>query len=226
MTLKLSERAATYFRRQRCQSKTLCHADLERFAFDLNKGIFSQIESYLIPGKRSVDIGCGLGIINIFTSRYFDEVYLVDSTVPVGALEHTFYGFFGDGYAVTSDFDPVPSFNSSIHGEYCFYNDLSLSKETVAAHVLEKAVLALEPHQLETLPDGSVDFVQSHMSWGWHFPFRKYAKAVHRLLKTNGLLIVDIREGTTGNEDFVGFRVIDRLPNRETNSKKYVMQKC
>lgn len=142
------------------------------------------------------------------------------------ALDHTFYGFFGDGYAVPSDFDSIPEYQSSVHGEYCFYNDLSLSKETVAGHTLGKDILTIEPQELDTLAENSVDFVQSHMSWGWHFPFRKYAKTVYRLLQTDGLLIVDVRDGTTSDEDFSGFHVIARLPNRELNSKKYVMRKC
>jgi hypothetical protein len=71
-----------------------------------------------------------------------------------------------------------------------------------------------------------VDFVQSHMSWGWHFPFEQYKSLIQRLLKPQGILIIDIRNNSLSADDLSGFEVLDRLMNREQNSRKYVLQKC
>lgn len=226
MSLTLSVQAANYYRYQRCQSRNLSHVELERFAAVLHKGIFEQFKYYLTPGTRCLDLGCGIGVINVFTGTYFSEVYLVDSTVPVEMLGNTYYGFFGDGYAIGSDAAPVPKFDESTKGHYCFYNDLSISREVVATNSPGIDVYAIEPEQMEGLPDSAFDFVQSHMSWGWHFPFAQYSATVSRLLRKDGLLVVDIREGSLSCGDLKDFRVLDKLPNREINSKKYVMQKC
>ena len=46
-----------------------------------------------------------------------------------------------------------------------------------------------------------IDFVISTISWGFHFPVSTYLKSVANVLSENGILIIDIRKDTGGENE-------------------------
>jgi len=223
--IKLSSKAKKYYGYQRCKSRPLTHDETETFAYDFHKGIYDQIAKYIPNGGAMMDFGCGIGIINIFCAKSFATLYLVDGTVDTASLDNTFYGFHGAGYDLHDDYDPVPDRKVNVFSNYCFYNDLTVSKDTIAPYLPNTNIICMTPDNLN-MPDYSLDLVQSHMSWGWHYPFDQYRSAITNKIKPGGTLIIDIRDNTLQPGDLQDFRVIDKLANREQNSRKYILEKC
>ena len=65
--------------------------------------------------------------------------------------------------------------------------------------------------------------IQSHMSWCWHYPKETYYDEVLRILKPNGMLIVDV--WTEMNYTFDEFDILDKLENREDESFKLILKR-
>lgn len=224
--INLSKEALKFYSYQRCITKNMSHSHAQEYAFEFHFKIFNQIKPYLQKGTTSVDFGCGIGVINIFTSVYFEKLWLIDNTVSETSLKNTFYGFHGKGYNLQDDKADAPQISQGISSTYCFYNDMSLTRETLINNNVNCEIQCMTPDELSIKPSSSVDLIQSHMSWGWHFPFSQYKQLAHRLLRNNGTLITDIRNNSLAENDLHGFKVIDRLENREKNSLKYVLIKC
>ncbi len=204
----------------------MTHEQAEEYAFQFHYQIYKQIQPYLSQGQNCIDFGCGLGIINTFTQKYFENIWLIDGSVSEENLENTYYGFHGNGFQLYDDLSEAPSPSERVSSEYCFYNDLAVTQETLTHNKVTKNLIFMKPEELEFITSASIDFVQSHMSWGWHFPFSAYKNTIYRVLRKNGLLIVDIRNNSLSTDDLVGFNIVDRLRNREENSLKYVLVKC
>ncbi len=225
LKINLSTEAKEYYEYQRCATRKMSHTEAENYAYSFHKRIYEQFKEYVKPGKRCLDMGCGIGTINIFTGKFFKKIYLVDKTINRGQLKNTYYGFHGEGYKIDKDEYSVSEKDTNTNSEYCFYNDLNISKQIVQANT-EKFVRILEPKQLCELPKASFDFIQSHMSWGWHYPFSQYRSIIPPLIKKGGMLIIDIRDNSLDINDLIDFKILDKLTNRESNSRKYILEKC
>jgi SAM-dependent methyltransferase len=113
--------------------------------------LFDNISPHLPAEVRSVlDVGCGLGGINIFTARRFPDavVYLLDRD--------------GDTGSKIGWHDGADAFGC--------YNNLQDTKTFLRSHgVKNKLVL------LQELPKGfESDLVYSFLSWGFHYPLNTY----------------------------------------------------
>lgn len=224
-SFQLTTRAFEFYRCQRCSSKKMSREEAEKYLYDFHYGIFLQMKPFLSPGVKAIDIGCGLGALNIFLKDYFQQFYLIDKTVQEEELSKVFYGFHGSGYKVDNDFDQA-TYTDGVSSKYCFYNDLNETRNLLSKYMPKKELHFIEADEVCWSEIGNVDFVHSDMSWGWHYPLDLYYNSVYRVLKRSGILIIDIRDGAASAEDFKGFKVIEMLPNRETNSLKYVLEKC
>lgn len=223
--VNLSPLAKKYYGHQRCKTKYMNHVETEIYAYEFHKKIYNQIKPYLEKGVRSLDIGAGIGVINIFTSEFFDEIHVLDGNVDTKSLSETFYGFHGKGYMINSDYDEV-KYDESVISNYCIYNDLTTTYETLMNNNWhDRKVFTHDTNSLKNAPSEYYDFIQSHMSWGWHFPVSTYYNDVLKVLKKGGLLIMDIRDGIPLDNLLSDFDLIDRLDNREENSKKFVLRK-
>jgi SAM-dependent methyltransferase len=193
LRIPLTEEAVEYLKHQRVLTQKLAHKDVEWYSYLLFHFIANQIKTYLLRGTRCLDIGAGLGLVNIFLRDVFDEIWLYDKTVDLNELKNTFYGF---------------------HNDYCFYNNLTIAK-------------SLNPdfNITETLnfPDNHFDMIQSHMSWCWHYPKETYYSTVLRILKPNGILIIDV--WSEMNYTFDEFEILDKLENREDESFKLILRR-
>lgn len=129
------------------------------------------------------DVGCGVAGIDVLLFHHYGgpddlQVHLVDKTAT---SELVTYGYKGDGE---------------------FYNSLELAAETLAAN-------GVPPRQVHTheagtdgrLPAGPFDLVVSLISWGFHYPVATYLDAAHEALTPGGRVVLDVRQGTGGEEE-------------------------
>ena len=81
-----------------------------------------------------------------------------------------------------------------------FYNSLPLAKFFLVQYGVPAVNITCE----ECKPDNIIpysnkfDIVISLLSWGFHYPLNIYLDQVGKLLNNNGILIIDIREGSDG----------------------------
>lgn len=129
------------------------------------------------------DVGCGVAGIDVLLFRHSGgrddlQVHLVDKTATSDLVT---YGYKGDGE---------------------FYNSLELAAETLTTNGVPRS----QVHTHEASPDGTlavgpVDLVVSLISWGFHYPVATYLDAAHKALTPGGRVILDVRQGTNGEEE-------------------------
>ena len=127
------------------------------------------------------DIGCGVAGIDAFLYPYLEkpDMYLVDKGKPSAKL---FYGF---------------------HDEAAFYNDFDEMKKLLLVNNVEERHI----HPIEVGKNnririlGPLELVISLYSWGFHYPVATYVAKVADVLSTEGVLILDVRNGTGGEKD-------------------------
>lgn len=164
---------------------------------------YQQIKSFL-PEQASniLDIGCGLGLIDITFSNHYNseaDVYLLDKTQDLQEGEN------------------VRGFNK----QYTFYNSLQSSKETLIANgVPESKIHTYEVGQHEGLNEVKFDLIVSLLSCGWHYGIENYVKLINNQLSENGVLILDIRHNT-GQLEYASehFNLVQVIEN--TNESKH-----
>jgi len=152
---------------------------------------------------RSLDIGCGLGVIDILLAERYNlaHIHLLD----------------GDG-------------SSPIQHDY--QNDMQPWNDVFAAAELVKQNVgkdvAVYPHLVVPASEsmasmakeiGELDMVCSFKSWGVHYPVSTYLQFAHEVLRPGGLLVIDIREergdGDKNNQvEQAGFRLVKQLDAR------------
>lgn len=126
--------------------------------------------------KKWMDIGCGLGLINIFIHKKIPNgiMYLLDKTLL--EKDKRLIGY-----------DSVQTFG--------FYNSLEAAKELlISNNVKEENIHLVTPDNI-SIPDNDLDLVLSRFSWCFHYPYSVYADIVHSKLVSGGRLILDVRKG-------------------------------
>lgn len=135
--------------------------------------------------RRVLDVGCGVAGIDVLLHRHYDrdptlQFYLLDKT---GTSENVYYGF-------------------EKHG--AFYNSLDVARELLVRNGVPRENV----HCLDATPDyridveTGVDLVISLLSWGFHYGVSTYLEPVHRVLRPGGHLIIDVRKGVGGEDEF------------------------
>lgn len=136
---------------------------------------FNEMQPFLPEYCRSIlDIGCGLGGIDVFLSQEYDnpKLYLMDNTK---VSKKPIYGFD--------------------RGE-SFYNSFMATNELMKANEIKN-------YEFIDISDGipelnNIDLVISILSWGYHYSLSVYLDWVYKILSKDGMLIIDIREYTNG----------------------------
>ena len=141
---------------------------------------FSSISGHIPYASSDIlDIGSGIGGIDVLLAahyRYAANIFLIDKSV----VDRNFhYGFEPNG---------------------SFYNSLTLSKKFLTTNGVPTNRIFLQ----EATPNYSIDFntqfdlILSFISWGFHYPVETYLNSVYEKLRTDGVCLLDIRNGTTG----------------------------
>lgn len=152
------------------------------FVLDMQRE-YSIIKPFLPKTALSLlDIGCGVAGIDVFLSKHYSnniKIYLIDKTQIDNKI---YYGFKNRG---------------------SIYNSLPLAKSLLTLN----GVRAEDINIQEITKDNKIlfqsrfDIVISLISWGFHYPVSTYIQEVHEKLNLKGILIIDIRKNTGGEDD-------------------------
>ncbi len=154
----------------------------KEFEADMNRE-FLNIKSVLPKSAKAIlDIGCGVAGIDIFLSRHYGnviDIFLLDKTIVEKSIHY--------------NFEKTGS----------FYNSLGAAGE----FLVENNVPRSRIHYAEVTPNNNIpfnasyDIILSLISWGFHYPISTYLDQAYDRLNEGGVLILDIRKSTNGEEE-------------------------
>jgi SAM-dependent methyltransferase len=139
---------------------------------------YSDIKSYLpSKAKNILDIGCGIGGINIFLSQHYKSQETTHYCLDKSQIDNIYYGF---------------------KERAAFYNSLEITREFLSVNGINKINLlpANDNNTIET--SEKFDLILSLISWGFHYPVEIYLDQAYTHLNGGGHLIIDIRKNTKG----------------------------
>ena len=160
-------------RLRRSQIKSLYNDDMQ--------AEFASIKEHLPDACSSVlDIGCGVAGIDVLIDRHYagqdPDIYLLDKT----QVERNVFYLFNERAA--------------------FYNSLEVAKSVLILNGIPDGRIRLREadaaNQIQV--PGGIDLIISLLSWGFHYPVETYAKRVAEAVSDSGVVILDVRKGTTG----------------------------
>ncbi len=170
---------------------------------NLSKIISSEIEKEFdlfkdyIPKniKTVMDIGCGLGLINIFLNNNFKNIinfYLLDQN----KIDHKIkYGFSKN---------------------YESYNNLLTTKKTlITNNIEEKKLNLIDVNKNYQIKDKSIDLVISLVSMGYHYPISNYVTLLRKTCTKNTVFIFDIateyQDLEIVKKNFNSYKIIEQI---------------
>ena len=124
--------------------------------------------------KNIMDIGCGLGIINILLNKFYNDktsFYLLDKNRIDKKIK---YGFSSN---------------------YESYNDLNETKRILLENNISENRLFLFDVEKEISIDAKIDLVISLKSMGYHYPFETYLNLFKKNCNKNTTFIFDVSDG-------------------------------
>jgi SAM-dependent methyltransferase len=201
-TFKSNEKFNTYLHLQRheCRQKRQkirSYGMKEMYQELLNQ--FHLFEKYIPTGTKCVlDIGCGLGYIDVILSRHIPDLnlYMFDSLLETNNKVNLFYN------------------DLSLTKEFLILNDVNPEKIFLinATATGNDQIINLDPNCFKTLP--KIDFVISLYAWGWHSRLPKFIKEVYEVLREGGRFIIEIKGNV--NDDS------ENLTCLKTNNFRYI----
>ncbi len=154
------------------------------FSEDMSRE-YTSIKDFLPnQAEKILDIGCGAAGIDCMISAHYTvkrstpDFYLLDKTE---LNPNVYYG---------------------LEEKASFYNSLSVAKSLL----ISNGVNPKRIYTQEATPDNKINFsvkfdlIVSLISWGFHYPVSVYLDLVYDVLKPGGVLIIDIRKGSGGEE--------------------------
>lgn len=143
-----------------------------------------QLRPWLVPVERFLDIGCGLGLIDVLIAEITGarSVHMMDG---VGDQKERVMGY-NDGTKA--------------------WADVGVGARLVAENTPAKVTA----HVADPTLTVRVDLIVSFKSWGHHYSIHQYLPLAQRSLKPGGRVIVDLRNGKGGREvlEQNGFKVV------------------
>ncbi len=147
--------------------------------FDIEKLFKNEIETFkdFLPEspKNIMDVGCGLGLINIFLNRFYNNgpnFYLLDKNRIDKKIK---YGFSSN---------------------YESYNDLDETKRILTESNISENRLFFFDVEKDILIDSKIDLVISLKSMGYHYPFENYLQLFRKCCNKNTIFIFDVSGGS------------------------------
>lgn len=143
----------------------------EIISYEIEKE-FNLLKKYIPQNIKTVmDIGCGLGLINIFLNNNFkniNEFYLLDKN----KIDHKIkYGF---------------------SKSYESYNNLLATRDTLILNGIEENKINLIDVNKNYSIKNSIDFVISLVSMGYHYPISNYIQLLRETSNKKTIFIFDI----------------------------------
>ena len=131
--------------------------------------------------KNIMDIGCGLGIINILLNKFYKDTtsfYLLDKNRIDKKIK---YGF-------------SPNYES--------YNDLNETKRILLENNINENNLFLFDVEKDIKIDSKIDLVISLKSMGYHYPIETYLQLLRKCCNQDTIFIFDVSEGYFNENSF------------------------
>ena len=125
--------------------------------------------------KNIMDIGCGLGIINILLNKFYNDkisFYLLDKNRIDKKIK---YGFSSN---------------------YESYNDLNETKRILLENNISESNLFLFDVEKDIQINSKIDLVISLKSMGYHYPFETYLQLLGKCCNENTIFIFDVNVDT------------------------------
>jgi len=118
-----------------------------------------------------MDVGCGLGIINIFLQQHYKnnlKYFLIDKNKIDLKIK---YGF---------------------KDNYESYNDLQETKKLLNSNGIKNENILMIDAEKQIMIDQKIDFVISLKSMGYHYPYEKYLSLLKKVASDNCIFIFDL----------------------------------
>ena len=149
--------------------------DIEKRTEELFQKEIESIKNYL-PEKADniIDIGCGLGIINIFLNKIYNNqpnFFLLDKNRIDKVIK---YGFSSD---------------------YESYNDLKETRNLLINNDINPSSINTFDVEKDFKIDAKIDLVISLKSMGYHYPIDQYLRLFQTCCDENTSFIFDVSDG-------------------------------
>ena len=149
--------------------------DIEKRTEELFQKEIKLIKNYLPKKAENImDIGCGLGIINIFLNKIYNNqtnFYLLDKNKIDKVIK---YGFSSD---------------------YESYNDLKETRNLLINNDIKPSSINTLDVEKDFKIDAKIDIVISLKSMGYHYPIDQYLRLFQTCCDENTSFIFDVSEG-------------------------------
>ena len=149
--------------------------DIEKRTEELFQREIELIKNYLPKkAKNIIDIGCGLGIINIFLNKIYNNqsnFFLLDKNRIDKVIK---YGFSSD---------------------YESYNDLKETRNLLINNDIRPSSINTLDVEKDFKIDAKIDLVISLKSMGYHYPIDQYLRLFQNCCDENTSFIFDVSEG-------------------------------
>jgi hypothetical protein len=146
--------------------------NIEKICEELFRNEISTIEKFLPKNiKNIMDVGCGLGIINIFLNEVYRKkpnFYLLDKNRIDSKIK---YGFSSN---------------------YESYNDLNETRKILLDNGLENSKINIFDVDEKINIEKKIDLVLSLKSMGYHYPFKNYISLFAKCCTEDTIFIFDI----------------------------------
>ena len=180
--LILPEGSGPYIAAQRTDYKK--RKPITEYGYEI-LGTYEKIKPFLPEqpetGRISIlDIGSGMGTIDVFLSRHYDHKAKITLLDRIGdQLTNIVYGYIPCGKEVSP------------------YNNFDLAKSLLELNGVPTKNIVTHDIDSKPFPRAKYDLVISLLSWGFHYPISTYTPH----LKENGVIIVDVRKGSDSEKD-------------------------
>ena len=146
--------------------------NLTDLSFELFEKEYNIIKNYLPnKAKNIMDVGCGLGVINIFLQQHYKnnlKYFLIDKNKIDLKIK---YGF---------------------KDNYESYNDLQETKKLLNSNGIKNENILMIDAEKQIMIDQKIDFVISLKSMGYHYPYEKYLSLLKKVASDNCIFIFDL----------------------------------
>lgn len=146
--------------------------DLEKSVEKLFKKEFEIIKQYLPKGaKNIVDIGCGLGVLDIFLNKFYNNqanFFLLDKNRVDKKIK---YGF---------------------NSNYESYNNLNETKKLLLSNDVSLNSLKIFDVEKKIKINKKIDLIISLKSMGYHYPLEQYMSLFKTCCHKNTIFIFDV----------------------------------
>jgi SAM-dependent methyltransferase len=182
----------------------------EEFDFAYNKHISNDIEIIkdFINNNQNLnicDIGCGVGAVDILLYKNFNikNMTLIDKN---GQSDKIYYGF---------------------KKEASYYNEFELTKNLLIENDIPINIVKFINVNKDKLPfNEKYDVIISFFSLSFHYPYSTYSDFIEKTLKSDGFLILDVRDNTNEIKNILlnNFKKC-KLIRQDTTCKRLIFYK-